>query len=193
MEQTYDRSFFHAEERDRSGKKRAKIFLAVLVVFAGLVALAVALQKSQPQVSRVTTETSTGQATPPPVDVPANPEAPAVPQLVPSTPAAPTAAPTAEKSASDVAPAPPARHTVARKKTAAHGRIVTTETPVPSSPAPSVAPPQLAPVPITAPAAPTPIPVPTAAPAGSTSTTAPAPSSTAPSSTTEEPPPPPPV
>ncbi|MGH9443792.1 MAG: hypothetical protein ACRD16_16125 [Thermoanaerobaculia bacterium] len=187
MEQTLNHSFFHAEERDSSGKKRAKIFLAVLLVFAGLVALAVVTQRSQPQVSRVTTETSTAaQSAPPPVDVPMNPEAPAVPQLVPS---APEPAPSTSAK-SEVAPAPPApAHHVITKKAPARGRTIVTETPVPKTPAPSIAPPQLAPVPIEAPAAPSPIPttIPTTTPATSATTT----SSAAPS--TDEPPPPPPA
>lgn len=184
MEQTYDHQLFvdAREEPDHSGTKRAKIFLIVLLVFAGLVALAVAMQKSQPNVSRVTTETSTAvQSVPPPVDVPANAVAPAAPQSVPSAAETPAAAPTVEKSAVETAPAVSERRPAVKKKAASHGRTIVTETPVPSSPAPAVAPPQLAPVPITAPVAPAPIPTTTPAPATSTATPP------------EEVPPPPPV
>lgn len=184
MDQTYDQPLFAdaREEPDHSGKKRAKIFLVVLLVFAGLVALAVAMQKSQPKASGVTTETTTAvQSGPAPVDATANPAAPALSQAVPSAPEAPAAAPTAEKSAVETAPAVSERRPAVKKKAASHGRTIVTETPVPSSPAPAVAPPQLAPVPITAPVAPAPIPTTTPAPA--TSTTTPP----------EEVPPPPPV
>ncbi len=108
MDQTYNHSLFAdaREEPDHSGTKRAKIFLVVLLVFAGLVALAVAMQKSQPTVSRVTTETSTAaQSVPPPVDATAVPAVPAAAQAVPPATEEPAAAPTAEKSAVETAPA----------------------------------------------------------------------------------------